>query len=112
MEPTDLDELGTELLRLAGDAPAGRAARQLPVAGEGAFTQTVLAITAGQELAEHDAPASASLQALRGRARFVAEDAATELSAGQVLVIPPSRHRVQAVDGVVLLLTVGRAGDA
>ena len=43
---------------------------------------------------------------LVGRLRLVAGDESWEGAAGDYLVIPPARHRVEALDDAVLLLTV------
>jgi quercetin dioxygenase-like cupin family protein len=106
MTTVNLDDLGEELLRTAAGGPAGRAARRLEQAGEGGFSQSLLALLGGQGLGEHESPASASLQVLRGRIRFRAAGDETVLRAGDHLALPPLRHAVDAIDDTVLLLTV------
>lgn len=106
MHATNLRALCGELLEQASAASAGRAARTLDRAGTGGFTQTVLALTAGAHLAEHDAPESASLYVLQGDVRFEAGDEDVTLGEGDRLPIPPLRHAVTALTDAALLLTV------
>lgn len=109
----DLDAVGEELLQQARARPSvGRAARTL-APGEGVpLKQTLLAIAAGQRLADHRAPGTATLVVLRGRATLSWSDAAVDVAAGQWVVIPDAVHALQAVEDVVLLLTVSREASA
>ena len=66
----------------------------------------MLALLAGAELAEHEAPGAASLQVLRGRARLVAGEEVVELGPHQMAPIPPRRHSLHADEDTVVLLTV------
>ena len=68
----------------------------------------MIAMRAGAALAEHESPGEATLQVLRGRVRLTAGTAAVEGGAGDLLVIPPLRHAVEALEPSVLLLTVGQ----
>jgi quercetin dioxygenase-like cupin family protein len=102
---TDLDQLATVLLERAAGSPARRAAESLHPFGAG-LRQTVLALLAGAELAEHEAPGAASLQVLRGRARLIAGDDGTDLGRHQLAPIPPRRHSLRALEDAVVLLTV------
>ncbi|MFW3170315.1 LuxR family transcriptional regulator [Geodermatophilus sp. CPCC 206100] len=102
---TDLQHLADELLTRAGEASARRAARSLPHPADG-LRQTVLALLAGSELAEHEAPGAASLQVLRGRARLVAGAEVQELGPHHLTPIPPRRHSLHADEDTVVLLIV------
>jgi quercetin dioxygenase-like cupin family protein len=106
MTATNLHDTGAALLEQARSHNAGRAAQTLERAGAGRFTQTLLAIPAGQRLAEHEAPNSASLLVVSGRARVRAGEEHQTLVAGDLLAIPPARHAVEAIQDSVLLLTV------
>jgi quercetin dioxygenase-like cupin family protein len=102
---TDLQELGRALLDQAlGEGP-GRAAHTLPHSGPG-LRQTLIALRAGAELAEHESPGTATLQVLRGRTRLIAGEATVELAAGQLGAIPPRRHSLHADQDAVVLLSV------
>lgn len=61
LEPVDLPGLAEELLDRARQAHAGRAAHNLILGQEHSLSQTVIALVAGHELAEHDSPGEATL---------------------------------------------------
>lgn len=103
-EVVSLQVLADQLLRAAAAAPAGRSARTL-AAGEH-LRSTLLALTAGTRLAEHDSPGSATLQVLRGRLRVTAAAEAWDLGPHDHLAIPPVRHGVLALEDAAVLLTV------
>jgi quercetin dioxygenase-like cupin family protein len=105
LDHTDLDQLAGELLERAARSSARRAAESLHHPGE-ELRQTVLALLAGAELAEHEAPGAASLQVLRGRARLVVGDDRIDLGPHQLAPIPPRRHSLHAVEDAVVLLSV------
>ena len=105
----NLAAAATELLEQAVAAPAGRAALTL-VAGAGApLKQTLLALRGGVHVAEHEAPAAATLQVVRGRVRLVAGGESWELADADHVQIPPVRHRLESLEDVVILLTVAAA---
>lgn len=103
----DIAALADELLIRARSEPHGRAAEL--VVHDGVLRQLVLALAEGAELAEHNAPAAATLQALRGRVRlsYTAGSAtpAEELGAGELTVIGHERHGVQALEDSAFVLT-------
>ncbi|WP_411074682.1 cupin [Streptomyces sp. cmx-4-7] len=99
----DLTALADEHLAAARAAPHGRSARL--VMHDGVLRQTVIALTAGTSLDEHNAPPAASLQVLRGRVNLTAADRAEELRAGTLRMIPKERHGLTALEDVVVLLT-------
>ncbi|WP_261625089.1 cupin domain-containing protein [Nesterenkonia marinintestina] len=104
-QTTNLITLGEELLDQAQDSRHGRAARSVR-GGDAAMRQTLMALTADTELAEHEAPEDAILYVLMGDLRVITSDHEWELSAGDVVPIPQARHAVQADTDVVFLLTV------
>jgi quercetin dioxygenase-like cupin family protein len=110
MEPvTSLTGVGAELLTTARAAETGRAAS--PVFSSPALRAVLIALREGAALAEHNAPAAATLQCVTGRARLWAADREWILEAGEYAAVPPERHGVDALTDCVLLLTVaaGRA---
>lgn len=109
--PLNLSELAESLLEKAQAASARRAAHTVHGA-DTMLRQTALALLADAELAEHDSPPSATLQVLRGRILLRGKDRGWELSAGDLMPIPPERHSVQALDDSVFLLTVRREPPA
>ena len=78
---------------------------------EHALRQTLIALTAGSGLAEHNSPGEATLQVLRGRVRLTAAGDSVEAEAGEFLVIPPQRHSLDAIDDSAVLLTVALRSD-
>ncbi|WP_129839940.1 cupin [Streptomyces sp. RFCAC02] len=100
----DITELADEHLALARDADHGRSAHLF--LRDGPLRQSVIALTAGSVLEEHDAPPASSIQILRGRVRLVASDGvAADLEAGHIMQVPHSRHTLTAVHESVVLMT-------
>jgi quercetin dioxygenase-like cupin family protein len=106
--PVDLHELAEELLGRARKEPAGRAGRTLPHPVDG-LRHTVIALSAGSALDEHESPGSATLLVLRGRVRLVAGDGRTELGEYQISPIPGARHSLHAEEDSVVLLSVAHS---
>ena len=101
----DLEQLADEHAAKAAVSPHGRSAHL--VLHYGALRQTVIALTAGTTMSEHDAPKAASLQVLRGRISLTTSAGPQELKADHLHRIPPQRHGLLAhEDSVVLLTTV------
>jgi len=102
-----LAEEGQALLEQARTESSGRASVML-VHGD-RQRAVLIGLTAGSVLAEHDAPAAATLQLVLGHARlYVAEEDRVEwlLEEGDLVPIPQRRHGVDALSDSVLLLTV------
>ena len=108
--PTSLVDEGARLLAVARDARAGRAAHTLH-GGEGhKLRQTLIALTAGTALGEHESPGEATLQVVSGSVTLHAGGTAWPLRDGHYLVIPPLRHDLAADQDSVVLLTVALTG--
>jgi len=73
---------------------------------EHSLRQTLIALTAGSELAEHESPGEATLHVLRGEVRLNAESGGGNGITGDLLVIPRERHALHADEDSVVLLTV------
>lgn len=106
METTSLTALADEQLALARDATNGRSAHTVYGGHQHRLRQTLLALTAGQSLDEHESPGEATLQVLRGRVRVRAGDDAWEGAAGDHVTLPRARHDLVAIDDAAVLLTV------
>lgn len=106
MESLSLTELADEQLAGARTASSGRAAHTVHGGREHLLRQTVIALVAGQELAEHESPGQATLQVLRGRVRVSTAGEEWRGIAGDFLVLPSERHGLHAEDDAVVLLTV------
>lgn len=105
----DLSLLIREHLDKAAEDPHGRSAHLL--VHEGPMRQTIIAMTAGTSLADHNAPEAASLQVLYGSVRVTAASGDADLDLGQLYAIPQERHGLTATDDTVVLLTAVTDGD-
>ncbi|MFJ8845917.1 cupin [Streptomyces cyaneofuscatus] len=99
----DLNALAEEHLTAARAAAHGRSAHLL--IQEPPLRQTVIALTSGSALDEHNAPPAASLLVLRGTVRLTAGSGDAELPAGTLHPIPQERHGLLALEDAVVLLT-------
>ena len=64
VQKSSLDALARELLAAATASSSGRAARTVHGGHEHVLRQTVIALAAGQTLAEHDNPGEATVHVL------------------------------------------------
>ena len=106
MEGESLTRLSEEQLAAAREAESGRAAFTIFGGREHDLRQTLIALVEGRARAAHEAPGEASLQVLRGRVRLHAGEDAWEGGEGDYLVIPQTRHDLEALSDAVVLLTV------
>lgn len=97
------------LLATARTARAQRAADTIYGSRDTVMRQTMVALLAGAELAEHDSPPEATLQVLSGRVRLIGKGRSWELGPGDLVAIPPERHSVTALEDSVFVLTLIRA---
>jgi len=106
MDGISLTDLVETQLAAARQAHSGRSAHTVHGGHESSLRQTLVALAAGQALAEHESPGEATLQVLHGRVR-VSDGAGTwEGNAGEYLVIPLARHDLTALEDSAVLLTV------
>ena len=108
MHQANVAALSRRLLATAAAHHSRRAGETVYGAHETTLHQTVIALVKGAGLAEHESPGEATLQVLTGRVRLVAGDRSEEGLEGDLLVIPPARHSLEALDDSVVLLTVAR----
>ncbi|MEU8972182.1 cupin domain-containing protein [Streptomyces monashensis] len=106
MRKLSLDAQAREHLERAAAGPAGRSAVTVYGGHEHTLRQTLLALTAGTSLAEHENPGEATLLVLRGRVRLTSGEDCWDGRAGDLIAIPAARHSLQAVEDAAVLLTV------
>ena len=98
-------------LDAARETSSGRASTTVFGGHEHSLRQTVIALTGGQQLQEHESPGEATLQVLQGRVELRAGEVRSSGSTGDLLVIPDARHSLAALEDSVILLTVVKAAD-
>lgn len=70
------------------------------------LTMTIVALTEGTQLSEHENPGEAAAQVLMGRMELRSGNDTWECATGNLLVIPQARHSVRALNDCAFLLTV------
>ncbi|GEB51112.1 MULTISPECIES: cupin [Streptomyces] len=99
----DVTALAAEHMALARNDPHGRSAHLF--LHDGPLRQSVIALTEGSELNEHNTPPAASIHVLQGRIRLTEGSADQDIGAGQIQRVPPLRHGILALEDAVFLLT-------
>jgi quercetin dioxygenase-like cupin family protein len=110
VQKSSLDALTRELLATASASSSGRAARTVHGGHEHVLRQTVIALAAGQALAEHENPGEATVHVLHGRVRLASGADYWEGRKGDLLIVPPAAHSLQAAEDSAVLLTVAKTG--
>jgi quercetin dioxygenase-like cupin family protein len=106
MEKLSLDALARELMKSATAAPAGRASRTVYGGHEHVLRQTLMVLTAGASMSEHENPGEATVHVLDGRVRLAADAVEWEGRDGDLLIVPQARHTLHALEDAAVLLTV------
>jgi quercetin dioxygenase-like cupin family protein len=105
-----LDATAREQLEAARRSGAQRAASTIVGGHERVMRQTVVALMAGAEMAEHENPGEATLIVLNGRVQVDGDGTTWEARTGDLIEIPPARHTLRALeDSAVLLSAVPKA---
>jgi quercetin dioxygenase-like cupin family protein len=108
MQKLSLDAVAREQLEAAGRSTAGRAAHTAVGGHEHVMRQTVIALLAGRSLAEHVNPGEATVYVLRGRVRVATDTASWDGRQGDLIIVPPSPHSLEALEDSAVLLTVAK----
>ncbi len=108
MQKLSLDALAREHLERARASSAGRSAETVFGGHEHTLRQTIIAMTAGTTLAEHENPGEATLHVISGRIRLGAGNNSWEGRNGDLILIPAARHDLHAIQDSVVLLTVAK----
>jgi quercetin dioxygenase-like cupin family protein len=108
MEKFSLTATAQRQLKQARSAHSRRSATTVYGGHEHTLRQTVIALAAGQSLDEHENPGEATVHVLIGRIRLVAGDTAWDGSPGDLIIVPDSRHAIEAIQDAAVLLTVAK----
>ena len=108
MNKRSLTALAREQQAAAESASSGRSAHTVYGGHEKVLRQTLIALAAGQRLDEHENPGEATVHVLHGRVRLTAGPDSWEGSSGDLIVVPDSRHALEAIEASAVLLTVAK----
>ena len=100
-----LDAIGREHLERAREESSGRSSSTVFGGHEQVLRHTVIALAEGASMTEHNSPGEATIIVLSGHARLSAGSISWEGHKGDLLVIPPERHSLEALTDTVIVLT-------
>jgi quercetin dioxygenase-like cupin family protein len=100
-----LDAVGREELEHAKGESSGRSSSTVFGGHEQVLRHTVIALREGSSLTEHNSPGEATIIVLSGHVRLTAGSNSWDGQKGDLLVIPPERHSLEALKDAVVVLT-------
>jgi quercetin dioxygenase-like cupin family protein len=107
MQKFSVEAIVRELLGRARNG-SGRAADTVIGGHERVLHQTVIAMTAGSTLGEHENPGEATVHVFAGRVRLAAADNSWDGRTSDLLQVPDSPHSLEAIEDSAVLLTVAK----
>ncbi|MEO8557272.1 MAG: cupin domain-containing protein [Actinomycetota bacterium] len=110
MNKLSLDAIGREQLERAQGESSGRSSSTVFGGHEQVLRHTVIALREGSSLTEHNSPGEATIIVLSGHVLLSAGSTSWEGHKGDLLVIPPERHSVEALTDAVVVLTTAIVG--
>jgi len=105
-----LDAVARDQLKVASAATSGRSAETVYGGHQRVLRQTLMALTAGTRMDEHESPGEATLLVVLGRVELASGGDRWEGRSGDLLVIPEARHSLAALEDSAVLLTVAMKG--
>ena len=100
-------EAESEVLWDSANQAMARRAGSTIYRGDG-IRQTMVVLLHGAHMAEHLSPQEGFIHVLQGAIRLDGDGRSWEISAGQLLPVPPEKHSVTALQDTVFTLTVLR----
>ena len=108
MQKFSLDALARQHLERAAEASNGRSSQAVYGGHEHVLRHTLIAMRADTVLSEHESPGEATVLVLRGRVRLQAGDDHWDGIAGDLLIVPTTRHSMEALEDTAFVLTVAK----
>jgi len=108
MNKFSLTAMGRDQLERARTEASGRRAATVFGGHDHTLRQTVIALTEGRTLDEHQTLDDATLQVLSGRVRLRAGRDEWIGWVGDLLVVPDAVHALEALEDSAILLTVAK----
>jgi quercetin dioxygenase-like cupin family protein len=105
MQKLSLTALAREQLVVAGRSTSSRSASTVFGGHERTMRQTVIALLQDARLDEHENPGEATVLVLSGRVELSADGDVWQARTGDLLVVPPVRHSLRALEDSTVLLT-------
>src|SRR3569833_2926198 len=105
MNKVSLTALAREHLETARAASSGRSSHTVYGGHEHSLRQTLIALKGGSGLDDHESPGEATLHVLHGRVRISHAETHWDGTPGDLIVLPRSRHGLQALEDSAVVLT-------
>jgi quercetin dioxygenase-like cupin family protein len=108
MQKENLASLAREHAEKAASVSSGRSSHTVYGGQHNDLRQTVIALTAGSSLSEHENPGEATLFVVDGKVRLTAAEESIDGEQGDLIVVPQAPHSLEAPSDAVVLLTVAK----